>query len=308
MTINYKAKYIVLNSQTVLKDQVIQIQEGKISQVIDAKSYKIQNRVLLSRYRGKTKCSDCNGSRLRKETNYVKISNMTLSDLLNQSIINLQNYFTSINLSKNEKEISSTILIEIKNRLQYLNDVGLGYLTLNRKSNTLSGGESQRIQLAASLGSNLVGSIYVLDEPSVGLHSKDTENLIKVLIKLRDLGNTIIVVEHDESIIKSADYIIDIGPYAGSLGGEINAYGTLSEFLKKETLTSKYLSGNLKIVKKKQKETSESFLYLKGARENNLKNIDVKFPLDCLTLITGFECEPFPLAFSWQLLYFRSFF
>ena len=164
---------------------------------------------------------------------------MTLSDLLNQSIINLQNYFTSINLSKNEKEISSTILIEIKNRLQYLNDVGLGYLTLNRKSNTLSGGESQRIQLAASLGSNLVGSIYVLDEPSVGLHSKDTENLIKVLIKLRDLGNTIIVVEHDESIIKSADYIIDIGPYAGSLGGEINAYGTLSEFLKKETLTSK---------------------------------------------------------------------
>ena len=254
---------------------------------IKAKSYKIQNRVLLSRYRGKTKCSDCNGSRLRKETNYVKISNMTLSDLLNQSIINLQNYFTSINLSKNEKEISSTILIEIKNRLQYLNDVGLGYLTLNRKSNTLSGGESQRIQLAASLGSNLVGSIYVLDEPSVGLHSKDTENLIKVLIKLRDLGNTIIVVEHDESIIKSADYIIDIGPYAGSLGGEINAYGTLSEFLKKETLTSKYLSGNLKIVKKKQKETSESFLYLKGARENNLKNIDVKFPLDCLTLITG---------------------
>ena len=254
---------------------------------IEAKTYKIQNRVLLSRYRGKTKCIECNGSRLRKETNYIKISNKTLSDLLNQSIINLLNHFNSINLTKNEKEISSTILIEIKNRLNYLNNVGLGYLTLNRKSNTLSGGESQRIQLAASLGSNLVGSIYVLDEPSVGLHSKDTESLIKVLIKLRDLGNTIIIVEHDESIIKSADYIIDIGPYAGSLGGEINAYGSLKEFLKKETLTSKYLSGNLKIWKKNQKKENKKYISLIGARENNLKNINVKFPLDCLTLITG---------------------
>ena len=254
---------------------------------IEAKTYKIQNRVLLSRYRGKTKCIECNGTRLRKETNYIKISNKTLSDLLNQSIVNLLNHFNSINLTKNEKEISRTILIEIKNRLNYLNNVGLGYLTLNRKSNTLSGGESQRIQLAASLGSNLVGSIYVLDEPSVGLHSKDTESLIKVLIKLRDLGNTIIIVEHDESIIKSADYIIDIGPYAGSLGGEINAYGSLSEFLKKETLTSKYLSGNLKILKKNQKKENKNYISLIGARENNLKNINVKFPLDCLTLITG---------------------
>ena len=254
---------------------------------IKAKTYKIQNRVLLSRYRGKTKCIECNGSRLRKETDYVKISKMTLSDLLNKSIINLLNHFNSINLSENEKEISKTILIEIRNRLQYLNDVGLGYLTLNRKSNTLSGGESQRIQLAASLGSNLVGSIYVLDEPSVGLHSKDTEKLIKVLNKLRDLGNTIIVVEHDELIIKSADHIIDIGPYAGSLGGEINAYGSLSKFLKKETLTSKYLSGNLKILKKRQNKSNKNYISLIGARENNLKNINVKFPLGCLTLITG---------------------
>ena len=254
---------------------------------IEAKTYKIQNRVLLSRYRGKTKCTECKGSRLRKESNYVKVSNKTLSDVLNQSINSLLNHFNSINLSINEKEISKTLLIEIKNRLQYLNDVGLGYLTLNRKSNSLSGGESQRIQLAASLGSNLVGSIYVLDEPSVGLHSKDTENLIKVLKRLRDLGNTIIVVEHDESIIKSSDHIIDIGPYAGSLGGEIIACGALKDFLKKETLTSKYLSGNLQILKKNQKKRHNNFISLKGARENNLKNINVNFPLECLTVITG---------------------
>jgi len=254
---------------------------------IESKTYRIQNRVLLSRYRGKTKCFECKGSRLRNETNYVKISTKTLTDLLNQSINSVLDYFNSINLSKKEKEISNRLLIEIKNRLQYLKDVGLGYLTLNRKSNSLSGGESQRIQLAASIGSSLVGSIYVLDEPSVGLHSKDTEKLIKVLKKLRDLGNTIIVVEHDESIIRSSDHIIDIGPFAGSLGGNINAAGSLNEILKKDTLTSKYLSKKLQIVKERQIMRTSNYISIKGARENNLKNIDVNFPLECLTVITG---------------------
>ncbi len=260
---------------------------NKFFKKIESKSYKIQNRVLLSRYRGKTQCPDCKGSRLRFETNYVKIGNITLSELLNQSINNVYDFFISINLSNNEKEISKRLIIEITNRLQFMKDVGLGYLNLNRKSNSLSGGESQRIQLASSLGSSLVGSIYVLDEPSVGLHSKDTDKLISVLKKLRDIGNTLIVVEHDEFIIKSADYIIDMGPFAGSLGGKINAQGSLSNLLKKDTLTSKYLSGELKILKNIKNKKTNSYISLKGARENNLKNIDITIPLECLTVVTG---------------------
>ena len=254
---------------------------------LEDKSYKIQNRVLLARYRGKTRCHECHGKRLRKEANYVKIAGKSISDLVELPIEELQVFFKELKLTDYEQEVAKRLLLEINNRLQFLADVGLGYLTLNRKSNTLSGGESQRINLATSLGSSLVGSMYILDEPSIGLHPRDTERLISVLKSLRDLGNTVIVVEHDEDIMKAADHIIDIGPEAGTHGGEVVATGTYNELLKANTLTGKYLSGRLTIEVPKKRRTSPHYITLVGCRENNLKNIDVTFPLDMLTVVTG---------------------
>ncbi|WP_281323819.1 excinuclease ABC subunit UvrA [Flavobacterium sp. IMCC34518] len=254
---------------------------------LEEKNYKIQNRVMLSRYRGKTKCHVCKGKRLRIEASYVKINGKTVSDLVDLPIQHLVTFFEKIDLDVYEKQIAKRLLIEINNRLSFLTEVGLNYLTLNRNSSTLSGGESQRINLATSLGSSLVGSMYILDEPSIGLHPKDTERLIKVLLSLRDLGNTVIVVEHDEDIMKAADMIIDIGPEAGTLGGNLVAQGTYDEILKSSSLTAKYLNGELEIAVPKKRRPFKNFIEIMGARENNLQNIDVTFPLDVLTVITG---------------------
>jgi excinuclease ABC subunit A len=254
---------------------------------LEEKNYKIQNRVMLSRYRGKTKCSACKGKRLRKEANYITVGGKTISELVDLSIKRLIPFFSELQLSKYDAKVAKRLLIEINNRLAFLSDVGLDYLTLNRNSATLSGGESQRINLATSLGSSLVGSMYILDEPSIGLHPKDTERLIAVLKNLRDLGNTVIVVEHDEDIMKAADRIIDIGPEAGSFGGELVAEGNFAEILQAETLTAKYLNGLLEISIPKKRRKSNNIIEIKGARENNLKNIDVSFPLESLTVITG---------------------
>ncbi|MDC6467970.1 excinuclease ABC subunit UvrA [Flavobacteriaceae bacterium] len=254
---------------------------------LTSKSYKIQNRVMLSRYRGKTICNTCKGKRLRKEASYVKINGTSLQELVELPLEKVIDFFNCIQLNKYDKEIAKRLLIEINNRLEFLNKVGLNYLTLNRKSNTLSGGESQRINLATSLGSSLVGSMYILDEPSIGLHPKDTERLIEVLKSLRDLGNTVIVVEHDEDIMKAADEIIDIGPEAGSFGGEVVATGNYKNLLKSNSLTAQYLNGTLSIEIPAQRRTSENSIQLFGARQHNLKNIDVQFPLGCFTAITG---------------------
>jgi excinuclease ABC subunit A len=254
---------------------------------LESKAYKIQNRVMLSRYRGKTKCNVCKGKRLRNEANYVKIANVTITDLVEMPLDELAVFFKKLVLDTHDTTIAKRLLTEINNRLAYLSNVGLDYLTLNRKSNTLSGGESQRINLATSLGSSLVGSMYILDEPSIGLHPKDTEKLIKVLIALRDLGNTVIVVEHDEDIMKAADEIIDIGPEAGTLGGEVVATGTFKDILKSNSLTAQYLNGKLEIELPKKRRTSTYQIEVIGARENNLQNIDVTFPLEMLTVITG---------------------
>lgn len=254
---------------------------------VEAKAYKIQNRVLLSRYRGKTKCNACKGKRLRKEANYVKIGGKSISDLVDLPIDQIANFFDKLVLPEHDQQIAKRLLIEITNRLQFLMDVGLSYLTLNRKSNTLSGGESQRINLATSLGSSLVGSMYILDEPSIGLHSKDNERLIHVLKKLRDLGNTVIVVEHDEELMKAADQIIDIGPEAGTFGGEVVAEGDYESILKQDSLTAKYLNQSMQIEVPKKRRKSTRFIQINGARENNLKDIDVKIPLGILTCITG---------------------
>jgi len=254
---------------------------------LTSKSYKIQNRVMLSRYRGKTICNTCKGKRLRKEASYVKINGTSLQELVELSLEKVTDFFKNLKLNKYDKEIAKRLLIEINNRLEFLNNVGLNYLTLNRKSNTLSGGESQRINLATSLGSSLVGSMYILDEPSIGLHPKDTERLIEVLKSLRDLGNTVIVVEHDEDIMKAADEIIDIGPEAGSFGGEVVATGNYKNLLKSNSLTAQYLNGTLSIKIPAQRRTSKNSIRLFGARQHNLKNIDVQFPLGCFTAITG---------------------
>ncbi|MGY0426696.1 MAG: excinuclease ABC subunit UvrA, partial [Polaribacter sp.] len=254
---------------------------------LEEKSYKIQNRVLLSRYRGKTKCTTCNGKRLRKETDFIKINEKTISDLVTLPLDELSVFFKNIKLNKYEEKIGKRLLTEINNRLQFLTDVGLNYLTINRTSNTLSGGESQRINLATSLGSSLVGSMYILDEPSIGLHPKDTARLIGVLKDLRNLGNTVIVVEHDEDIMKEADYIIDIGPEAGTFGGNVVAEGTFDEILKSDSLTAQYLNNHLKIEVPTKRRTSKNNIQIIGAREHNLQNIDVTFPLNCLSVITG---------------------
>ena len=254
--------------------------------------YKIQNRVMLARYRGKTTCPKCHGTRLRPEANYVKVGGRSITELVNISVSELLPWVESLKLSEHEEQIAKRILTEIKNRLQYLLDVGLGYLTLNRPSNSLSGGESQRINLATSLGSSLVGSLYILDEPSIGLHSRDTERLIKVLKQLRDLGNTVVVVEHDEEIIRAADWLIDIGPEAGRLGGEVVYQGKTPSGspLKEEkwkSYTFDFLTGKEIIPLPVSRRKSSSYIGVKGARANNLKGIDVRFPLGVMTCVTG---------------------
>ncbi len=254
---------------------------------LEEKNYKIQNRVMLSRYRGKTKCHACKGKRLRPEADYVKVQDKMISDLVDMPIKNLKDFFAGIELSEFDNKVAKRLMTEINNRLSFLSEVGLDYLTLNRNSASLSGGESQRINLATSLGSSLVGSMYILDEPSIGLHPKDTEKLIRVLISLRELGNTVIVVEHDEDIMKAADMIIDIGPEAGTLGGTLVAQGDFNEILASESLTAKYLNGDLEIKVPAKRRTSQSYIDIIGARENNLRNIDVRFPLEMLTVITG---------------------
>jgi excinuclease ABC subunit A len=254
---------------------------------LEKKNYKIQNRVLLSRYRGKTTCLECKGKRLRKEANFVTVGGHSMFEIVDLPIDELFEIFKNIKLDKAEIEIAKRLLIEIQNRLQFLKDVGLSYLSINRRSSTLSGGESQRINLATSLGSSLVGSMYILDEPSIGLHSKDTERLIKILKSLRDIGNTVIVVEHDEDIMKAADLVIDMGPLAGRQGGQIMFHGNLSQIQKeKESLTAKYLNGDLNIDIPKKRTWTDS-LQIKGARQHNLKNIDVTIPLNVLSVVSG---------------------
>ena len=257
---------------------------------LEEQKYKIQNRVLIARYTGKTVCPECKGMRLRKEANYVKIGGKSISELVCLSVENLKVFFDTLNLEDYEKNIASRALIEIKNRLQYLLDVGLSYLTLNRLSNTLSGGESQRINLATSLGSNLTGSLYILDEPSIGLHPRDTQRLVNVLKQLRDLGNTVIVVEHEEEIIRAADSIIDVGLYAGLLGGEIVFQGKPENATAEQmqnSLTLSYLANIKKIDVPKHRRKLNNSITLFGVNENNLKNIDVRFPLRGIVAVTG---------------------
>lgn len=254
---------------------------------VDEKKYQIQYRVLLSRYSGKTICPDCKGSRLKKEAIYVKVDGKSINDLVLMPTSSLFEFVKDIQLNESEALIAKRILDEVSSRLQILNDVGLGYLNLNRNSNTLSGGESQRIRLTSSLGSGLVGSLYVLDEPSIGLHSRDTERLIKVLLQLRDIGNTVVVVEHDEEIIRIADEVIDIGPFAGAFGGELVFQGNFKELKKSDSLTAKYLYNRMQIKVPTFRRKWNEFVKIQGAHENNLKYIDVKFPLHVLTVVTG---------------------
>ncbi|WP_372773803.1 excinuclease ABC subunit UvrA [Mangrovibacterium sp.] len=256
--------------------------------MLESNSYKIQYRVMLARYRGKTTCPECKGTRLKKTASYVKVSGTAIQDLVLIPVNELQEFFKNIQLSEHERNVAKRILIEITSRLNFLCDVGLGYLTLNRLSSTLSGGESQRINLATSLGSSLVGSLYILDEPSIGLHPKDTERLIDVLQKLKKIGNTVLVVEHDEEIIRAADQIIDIGPMAGTHGGELVFQGDHKALLEaKNSLTADYLTGRKRIETPKIRRKWNDFIEVIGARENNLQNITVKFPLNTMTAVTG---------------------
>lgn len=268
---------------------------------VESQSYKIQYRVLMARYRGKTVCPDCHGSRLRKDAEYVEVGGKSITELTNMQVNDLQQWINDLHLTDDEQKITSRILVELRNRIGYLMEVGLGYLTLSRLSNTLSGGESQRINLSTSLGSSLVGSMYILDEPSIGLHSRDTEQLIGVLKHLRDIGNTVIVVEHDEDIIRAADYIIDIGPLAGRMGGEVVFEGhcegdvwrqglskkkaTASEL--KKSLTLQYLNGSLEIAVPETRRHWRDRISIKGAYCNNLKDVDIDIPLNVLTVVTG---------------------
>ncbi|MDV3505683.1 excinuclease ABC subunit A [Elizabethkingia anophelis] len=255
--------------------------------MLEENLYKIQYRVMLSRYRGKTTCPTCEGLRLREESSWVKIDGYNIQSMVELPLDELLPLIQSLNLNEHDAAIAKRLVYEIVSRLEFLVKVGLGYLTLNRNSNTLSGGESQRINLATSLGSSLVGSIYILDEPSIGLHSRDTENLIEVLKNLRDLGNTVIVVEHDEDVMRAADHIIDIGPEAGYLGGEVVFSGDFEEIKKANTLTSDYLNGVEEIAVPKHRRKPKEFIHIKGARENNLKNVDVDIPLESLVVVTG---------------------
>ena len=256
--------------------------------MLEENQYKIQYRVMLARYRGKTTCPTCHGTRLKKEASYVKVGGRSISELVDLPIHDLKEFFRTLQLDEHDATVAKRILTEINNRIQFLMDVGLGYLTLNRLSNSLSGGESQRINLATSLGSSLVGSLYILDEPSIGLHSRDTERLIKVLRQLQQLGNTVVVVEHDEEIIRSADYIIDIGPNAGRLGGEIVYQGDMKDLQKgSQSHTVRYLLGEDTIDLPTAYRPWNNYIEVKGARENNLKGIDVRFPLNVMTVVTG---------------------
>ncbi|MCT3814747.1 excinuclease ABC subunit A [Elizabethkingia anophelis] len=255
--------------------------------MLEENLYKIQYRVMLSRYRGKTTCPTCEGLRLREESSWVKIDGYNIQSMVELPLDELLPLIQNLNLNEHDAAIAKRLVYEIVSRLEFLVKVGLGYLTLNRNSNTLSGGESQRINLATSLGSSLVGSIYILDEPSIGLHSRDTENLIEVLKNLRDLGNTVIVVEHDEDVMRAADHIIDIGPEAGYLGGEVVFSGDFEEIKKANTLTSDYLNGVEEIAVPKHRRKPKEFIHIKGARENNLKNVDVDIPLESLVVVTG---------------------
>lgn len=255
---------------------------------VEEQTYKIQYRVMLSRYRGKTVCPECRGTRLRKDATFVKIAGKSISDLVLMPLDKLVSFFAKLDLSEYDQQVSKRLLLEITNRLNFLCDVGLGYLTLNRLSSTLSGGESQRINLATSLGSSLVGSMYILDEPSIGLHARDTHRLIRVLQRLKKLGNTVIVVEHDEEIIRSADQIIDIGPKAGNFGGNLVFSGSLDELkANHESFTAKYINGDLAIPVPRLRRKWTDYIEIKGCRENNLKNISTKIPLNILTVITG---------------------
>ena len=254
---------------------------------VESQTYKIQYRVMLARYRGKTVCPECRGTRLRKDANYVKVAGMSISDMVLMPVSSLLGFFGKWEPSPNEHTVASRIITEVKNRLGFLVEVGLGYLTLNRMSNSLSGGESQRINLATSLGSSLVGSMYILDEPSIGLHPRDTGRLITVLKQLRDLGNTVIVVEHEEEIIRQADHIIDIGPGAGRYGGELLYSGALDGLLRSETLTAKCLNQDMPLKEGKGVRHWKDYLEITGARQNNLKNIDVNIPLGVMTVVTG---------------------
>lgn len=256
--------------------------------MLEENQYKIQNRVMLARYRGKTLCPVCHGTRLKKEAGYVKVGGRSISELVDLPMHDLKRFFDQLSLDQHDTAVSKRILTEINNRIAFLLDVGLGYLTLNRLSNTLSGGESQRINLATSLGSSLVGSLYILDEPSIGLHSRDTDRLIKVLRQLQQLGNTVVVVEHDEEIIRAADYIIDVGPKAGRLGGEIVYEGDMKDLKKgSNSHTVKYLLGEEVIELPTHHRSWNNYIEVKGARENNLKGIDVRFPLNVMTVVTG---------------------
>ena len=263
---------------------------NKFFAYLESQQYKIQYRVMLARYRGKTICSECGGTRLRKESQYVKIANKSITDLVDLPIDELFHFFNHLQLEKNDQQVAKRLLIEIDNRLRFLVDVGLGYLTLNRQSNTLSGGESQRINLATSLGSALVGSLYILDEPSIGLHSRDTERLIRVLQQLKDLGNTVVVVEHDNEIIRSADYLVDMGPLAGRLGGEVVWSGVAAKATNadaEKSITLKYLLGKEHISIPSSRRKWSNYIEVLGATANNLKNINVKFPLHVMTVVTG---------------------
>lgn len=256
--------------------------------MVEENQYKIQYRVMLARYRGKTRCPECNGSRLRKESEYVKVGGATISELVKMPVTDLKEWFAALKLDDNDKLVSSRLLVEINNRIGFLCDVGLGYLTLDRLSSTLSGGESQRINLATSLGSSLVGSLYILDEPSIGLHSRDTMKLIGVLRKLQQLGNTVVVVEHDEDIMRAADYLIDVGPEAGRHGGEIIYQGDVDKLMTAtDSYTVRYLNGELSIPVPARRRKWRDYIEVMGAREHNLKNIDVKFPLGVMTVVTG---------------------
>lgn len=256
--------------------------------MVEENQYKIQYRVMLARYRGKTICPDCKGSRLKSQAMYVKIAGKTIADLVLLPVTDLKDFFDNIQLNETDANVARRLLMEINNRIGFLVNVGLGYLTLNRLSNTLSGGESQRINLATSLGSSLVGSLYILDEPSIGLHSRDTDLLIKVLRDLQAIGNTVVVVEHDEEIIRAADYIIDVGPKAGRLGGEIVYQGDVAGLEKNtESYTVRYLNGEEKIDVPTQRRKWNNYIEVLGARQNNLKNVNVKFPLNVMTVVTG---------------------
>lgn len=256
--------------------------------MLEENQYKIQYRVMLARYRGKTVCPACHGSRLKKEALYVKVGGKNIAEIVSMPINDVVEFFRTLKLDEHDTAVAARLLNEIGNRLKFLQDVGLGYLTLNRLSNTLSGGESQRINLATSLGSSLVGSLYILDEPSIGLHSRDTDKLIKVLRQLRQLGNTVVVVEHDEEIIRAADYIIDVGPKAGRLGGQIVYQGNMSDLKPgSDSYTVKYLLGEERIPLPLSHRSWNNYIEIKGARENNLNGIDVKFPLNVMTVVTG---------------------